>query len=124
MAKHSAMVAVEMEILAQKFDRFGWERDRGSASHDGLIRDWIEALCDYPLDEIRAACRAHVLKEPQRMPNEGHIKAQIMEARRVIVASRPKSAEPERPIDNSPEAIARRLEVAARLGLKTFGGDA
>jgi hypothetical protein len=28
LAKHRAMIAVELEVMAKKFDRFGWERDR------------------------------------------------------------------------------------------------
>lgn len=124
MAKHQALVAIELEILAKKFDRFGWERDRGSAAQDGMIRDWIEALCDYPLAEIRAACRAAVLENPNRMPNEGHVRGQILEARKRRVQALPNPREPEREIDRSPEALERRRQVAARLGLKTFGGAA
>ena len=31
LSRHRAMIALEMEVLAKKFDRFGWERDRGLA---------------------------------------------------------------------------------------------
>ena len=124
LAKHRAVVAVELEVLAKKLDRFGWERDRGSAAHDRLMIDWMDALQDYPIDEIRAACRAAVLENPNRMPNEGHVRAQILEARKRLVQALPKPREPEREVDRSPEALERRREVAARLGLKTFGGDA
>lgn len=71
-----------MEVLAKKFDRFGWERDRGSAAHDRMVCDWMDALQDYPLDEVRAACRAAVLSNPNRMPNEGHVRAEIISARK------------------------------------------
>lgn len=84
-----------MEILAKKFDRFGWERDSGSAAQDGLIVDWMDALQDYPLDEVRAACRQAVLSNPNKMPNEGHVKAEIIKARARIVAANPKRVEPE-----------------------------
>ena len=55
LAKHRAVVAVELEVLAKKLDRFGWERDRNSPAHDRTLIDWMDALQDYPLDEIRAA---------------------------------------------------------------------
>jgi len=91
------MIAVELEVLAKKFDRFGWDRDRGSMAQDRLLVDWMDALQDYPLDEIKAACRAAVLADPKHMPNEGHILAKIVDARRVFVAARKRDAEPEQP---------------------------
>lgn len=88
------MVALELEVMAKKLDRFGWERDRGTAAHDRMVTDWMDALQDYPLDEVQAACRAHVLAKPRVMPNEGDIVVQIMDARRRHVASLPKPIEP------------------------------
>lgn len=87
------MIALELEVLAKKFDRFGWDRDRGSAAHDRLVIDWMDALQDYPLDEVRAACRAAVIASPRHMPNEGQVIAEIMEARRRHVASLPRRDE-------------------------------
>ena len=85
------MVALEIEILAKKFDRFGWERDRGSASHDRMLIDWMDALQDFPLDEVQAACKAAVLANPNKMPNEGHVRAEIMKARqKQLLANRAK----------------------------------
>lgn len=112
LAKHKAMVAVELEKLAKKFDRFGWERDRGSVAQDGMITDWIVTLCDFPLDEIQDACRAAVLERPNHMPNEGHIYQQIMAARKAKAAAfiAKNKREEERtfnPVDG-PEAEDRR----------------
>ena len=104
LAKHRAVVAVELEVLAKKLDRFGWERDRGSAAHDRLMIDWMDALQDYPIEEVRAACRAHVINDPNRMPNEGHIVAQINKTRAAKIAMLPRRPEPE------PE---RREEITA-----------
>ncbi|AHD10020.1 hypothetical protein [Phaeobacter gallaeciensis] len=97
------MVAVELEVLAKKFDRFGWERDRGSAAHDRMLVDWMNALQDFPLTEVQAACRAAVLSNPNKMPNEGHIRAEIIKARAKAVQSLPR---PE------PEPSARRGDPA------------
>ena len=58
LAMHQATVALELEVLAKKMDRFGWERDRGTPAHDRMVNDWIDALQDFPLSEIQDAVRA------------------------------------------------------------------
>jgi hypothetical protein len=124
LAQHRAMVAVELEVLAKKMDRFGWERDRNSPAHDRLVIDWMDALQDYPLDEIRAACREAVKSRPNAMPNEGHILAKIMEARAMFVRLVPKQEQPEpERIKPTPE---RAAEIMASAGFapKRFGGEA
>ncbi len=122
LAQHRAMVAVELEVLAKKMDRFGWERDRNSPAHDRIIVDWMDALQDYPLDEIRAACREAVKARPNSMPNEGHIVGEIMKARAAFVQlNRPlPKPEPER---QRPSA-ERANEILAEVGFrpKSFGG--
>lgn len=112
-----------MEVIAKKFDRFGWDRDMGTAAHDRIVTDWMDALQDYPLDEIRSACRSAIITNPNRMPNEGHILAEISKARRAVVAARPKVAEEEPPRERvSAEAAAAILEQAG-FTPKRFGGD-
>ena len=112
-----------MEVLAKKMDRFGWERDLGKPVHDRLITDWMDALQDYPLDEIRAACREAVKAKPNSMPNEGHIVAEIMKARaRFLLVNRPA------PVQDAPREKAsaeRAAEIMAEVGFKPqrFGGD-
>ena len=102
--------------MAKKLDRFGWERDRNSPAHDRIITDWMDALQDYPLDEIRAACREAVKARPNAMPNEGHIIAEIQKARALFLRlSAPKQkAEPER------ERISaeRASEIMASAGFR------
>ena len=68
-------------MLAKKFDKFGWDRDRGTLSHDRMMTDWMTALQDYALDEVQAACRQAVLDFPNKQPNEGHIRKLIMKHR-------------------------------------------
>lgn len=96
LTKHRAMVAFELEVLAKKFDRFGWERDRGTAAHDRLVTDWMDELQDFPLDEVRSAVRDALRDEPGKMPNEWHIVTKIMEARRRAYVPKPLPPEPER----------------------------
>lgn len=117
LAKHRAMIGIELEVLAKKFDRYGWERDRNSPAHDRIVTDWMDALQDYPLGEVRAACRACVIDDPKRMPNEGAVLAQIMDARRRHVAAIPKPNEV-RP-NVQPMTAARRAnadEILAAAG--------
>ena len=127
LAKHRALVALELEVLAKKLDRFGWERDRNSAAHDRIVMDWMDALQDYPLDEVRDACKAAVLESPSKMPNEGHVVAQIKRARREWLALNPPKREPEYFFNaNSAPVEERRAFAKAtleRVGFKpkTFG---
>ena len=114
LAKHRAMVALELEVLAKKVDRFGWERDRGSAAHDRVMMDWMNALQDYPLDEVQAACAAAILAKPDKMPNEGHVVAQIKAARREFVARNPPAPEPEP--DRTPIDRKKAAEILAQAG--------
>jgi hypothetical protein len=118
------MVAVELEVLAKKMDRFGWERDRGSAAHDRLLTDWMDALQDYPLDEVRAACRAAVIDSPNRVPNEGHIIAQIKAARRDKLAGMPRAQPPEPERQRVTAADAARILAQAGFAARRMeGGD-
>ena len=121
--KHRAMVAVELEVMAKKMDRFGWDRDRGSMAHDRLIADWVDTLQDYPLTEVRAACRAWVQDNPRRMPNEGDIRGKVMAARAKHVAALPKlQPEPQRERATPEQAAAILAEAGFKP--KTFGGNA
>lgn len=122
LANHRAMVAVELEVLAKKLDRFGWERDRNSPAHDRLIIDWMDALQDYPLDEIRAACREAVMARPNAMPNEGHIVSKIMEARAAFIRLNPPTTAPEPRQERM--SAERAAEIMAEAGFrpKAFGG--
>ena len=115
LAKHKAMVALELEVLAKKYDRFGWDRDRDTASQDRLIMDWIAALQDFPLPEIQAACRAHVEADPKNMPNEGHIKALILGNRERAVKAYKASLPP--PPERELPPVDARVAIAASLGL-------
>jgi hypothetical protein len=124
LAAHKAMIAVELEVMAKKMDRFGWERDRGSAAHDRILMDWMEALKDYPLPEVQAACASWVREQPRKMPNEGDILAVIHRGRKERVAkfkaSRPPAPEPHR----EPVSKQAAAEIMAQNGFapKRFGG--
>ncbi len=115
------MVAVEIEVLAKKFDRFGWERDRGSASHDRMLIDWMDALHDFPLDEVRTACRAAVLNNPNKMPNEGHVRNEIMKARAAKVSMLPRRR-PEPVAERGDPANADEIMRQAGFKPRRFGG--
>lgn len=118
------MVGVELEVLAKKMDRFGWERDRGSMAHDRMLTDWMDALQDYPLDEVKAACVAAVLDNPNKMPNEGHVRAKIIAGRAKIVAALPKPVEAQQDRQPVDREAADRILREAGYAPKRFGGEA
>lgn len=107
---------MELEVLAKKMDRFGWERDRNSPAHDRIITDWMDALQDYPLDEIRAACREAVKARPNSMPNEGHIVAEIMKARARFLLVHKAEQKPEPP--RARPTAERAAEIMAEVGFR------
>lgn len=124
LAEHSAMVAFELEVLSKKMDRFGWDRDRNTPAQDRLIADWIEALRDYPLDEVRAACRQWVKENPTKMPNEGGILALISNARREFVQrNRKYERAPDRGVERVSKEAAARILAEAGFGVRRMQGD-
>ena len=124
LAEHRAMLAMECEYLAKKFDRFGWERERNTSAQDRQKLDFMDALQDYPLAEVRAACKSAVLANPNKMPNEGHIRAQILTARAEIVARHPKAQPAELPRKVVDKDTAQSILEQAGYAPKKFGGAA
>lgn len=123
--KHRADLCLVMEVMVRKYDKFGW--DRMADGMRKLIRlDWLDALQDYPLDEVRNACRIHTLEAPNKVPNEGHIKAIINRERAKVIAAQPRPAEVE-PMraKPTPEEKARVAQLMTDAGFapKRFGGD-
>jgi hypothetical protein len=109
-------VAFELEVISKKVDRFGWDRDRNTPAQDRLLIDWMDALQDYPVDEVRAACRMHTQEKPNKVPNEGHIKAIIIRERGRVAASQPKPVQPDPPRPSpTPEQKAKADELVAQF---------
>ena len=127
MMEHRALLAIELEVLAKKLDKFGWERDRNSHVQDRIIVDFMDALQDYPIDEVRAACKAAVIALPDKMPNEGHVRRQVQMARRAAADkykhANPRKAEPASDPRVTAEAANAILRKAGLGGVKpkTFG---
>jgi hypothetical protein len=105
---------MEIEFLAKKFDRFGWDRERNTPAQDRQKLDFMDALQDFPLSEVQAACKAAVLANPNRMPNEGHIVAEVLNARKRAVVFKPRQVDTPRP-EITPEDLERRAALAAEL---------
>lgn len=90
---HRAQVGLRLEVLARKTDKFGWDRMDPNV-RTILRKDWMDALQDFTLPEIDEACRAAVVANPDKCPNEGHILGLILKERAAIRASLPKPEEP------------------------------
>lgn len=114
-----------MEVLAKKLDRFGWDRDRGSAIQDRLILDWMDTLQDYPLDEIRAAITACLDARPKQVPNERDVLFQILKARETFLIVNRKRTPPPAP-DRQPVTAEAAARIMEEFGFrpKRFGGAA
>lgn len=123
LALHRAKVAFELEVLAKKVDRFGWDRDRGTPAQDRLITDWMKVLQDYPIEEVQAACQKAIIADPKNCPNEGHIVRIITKQRGLSILGISKQ-EPEAPKEEAtPESRARVAAMVAEIGAgKRIGG--
>lgn len=126
---HRARIGFELEVIALEYDRFGWNRDRNSPVQTRLIINWMDALQDFPLPEVQAACRAHVEANPKQMPNWGHIKALIVKARQSDAAKH-RATLPKQDVARELSPVEVRRANAASLGLRAMqkmpidGGDA
>ena len=97
LATHQARVALELEVLAKKTDRYGWERDRGTMAHDQMMGDWIDALQDFPLEEVREGIKAAMDEKHGKMPNEREVLFQVHKARAKWLLAQPKPQAPQDP---------------------------
>lgn len=123
---HRGKVGMRLEVLVRKTDKFGWDRmDPGIRTI--LRKDWMDALQDFTLAEVDAACRSAIVANPDKCPNEGHIRGLIVKERDRIRAALPKPVEQpysalDVPADERKAAVARIMgEVFAG---KTMGGAA
>lgn len=116
------MVALELEVLAHKLDRFGWDR-MSEAVKDRLISDWIEALQDYRLPEIRTAIR-NLLSAGARNPNEQQVRQQIANDRAAELARFPRQLEVEPERERVSAEAAQAILAEAGFAPNRFGGDA
>lgn len=120
--EHRAMVAMEMEILAKKTDRFGWERDRNTPAHDRLILDWMDALQDFPLDEVRLAIKAAMDEKPGRTLNEREVLFQVHKGRArqlLILKAKAKVPPPEDP-ERRTATAEERARIMKEVGLTGY----
>lgn len=117
---HRALVAVEMEVLAVKVDRFGWNR-MSDAMKDRLISGRMNVLQDFHLGEIQDACAKSLGANPRKCPNEIEIKGLIDKARdrRGDVLRKPSGDTPLR----ASECPEKRKRISEKyLGTHGFAG--
>lgn len=111
--RHRAALGIELEVVSAKVDRFGWGK-MPEALRIRLRQDWMDALQDYALDEVRAACAEALEENPRDATNEGRIKARIIAARARRLAALPKPLEPQ-PAPRKPDAATRAAQAAELL---------
>lgn len=127
LAKHRVEVGFELEILARKTDRFGWDAMNPHV-RKRLVADWIDRLADFTMEEIRAATKHLLADDPKQAANEERVAAVINAERAKRAAALPKQ-DPEyhRPPSPTAEEKARASELLASAGFapkrfKRFGG--
>lgn len=104
-----------MEVQVKKTDKFGWDR-MSDFERNEIRRDWMDALQDYPMDEVRAACRQAVLDSPNKTPNEGHVRQIIQKRRAEFVAMNRQPQPPEPPRERVSKE--RAAAIMAEAGFK------
>lgn len=112
--EHRGKVGLRLEVLVRKTDKFGWDRMDPNV-RTILRKDWMDALQDFTLEEIDAACREAVRANPDKCPNEGHIRQIIVREREAIRATLPKPEAKQFTATEIP-VEARRAVVAEVLG--------
>lgn len=112
---HRAMLAMELEVLAMKTDRFGWERERGNPIQDRLITDWMDTLQDYPLDEVQRGIVACLDAKPGKMPNERDVLFQVHKIRAKFLLAQPKPQAPQDP-DRRPATAEEARKIMEDYG--------
>jgi hypothetical protein len=108
------LLAVELEVVSVKVDRFGWGQ-MNDTLRKRLRQDWVDALQDFALSEVQDACRVALGGNQKDAVNEEKIKAMVVADRARRLLAIPKPPEPERKIER-PDAEARARIAAELLG--------
>ena len=116
--RHRALLAVELEVVSVKVDRFGWGQ-MNDTLRKRLRQDWVDALQDFTLAEVQDACKVALGGNAKDAVNEEKIKTLVMQDRARRLAAIPKQSlpEPERAL---PDAETRRRIAAEILGRMDF----
>lgn len=108
--KHRAWIGVKVEAVLHGY----WQSSPAPMVKAEIVKGWMDALQNYTKPEIIAAFSKHVADNPNKRPNEGHIRGLIISARSDAVAAIPKPPEPER------EPPATKEQAAAILNAVGF----
>lgn len=112
-AEHRGRIGVEVRIILNGY----WQPDEGTEMQKAVLAHWLDALEDWPLDQVRGALISWQMDNPNRRPNPGHI-VQMLKKRRGEQYAQKLAALP-KPADAQPvvteEARQRNLEVVSQL---------
>jgi hypothetical protein len=105
-----------LEMAMKKLNRFGWD-GMDVTSKDELSFSWLEHLKGNTLKEIKDGIHSFLTKTKgsQRSINEYQVKHEIDQAHKRLVKLLPEKRQLENARDFSPEAIARRRALSAKL---------
>lgn len=115
---HRALLAVELEVVSVKVDRFGWAQ-MNDTLRKRLRQDWVDALQDFALAEVQDACKVALGGNAKDAVNEEKIKALVLVDRARRLAAIPKPSLPDTE-SQRPDAETRARIAAEVLGAANF----
>ena len=117
--RHRAALAIELEVQSIKVDRFGWNA-MNEALRKRLRQDWVDALQDYGIEEVRAACRTALAGNVRDAVNEEKIRGLVIADRGHRLAAIPAAgldAAPGATEDRIPASAEARARIMAEAGM-------
>lgn len=112
-AEHRGRIGIEVRIILNGY----WQPDESPELQKAVLAHWLDALEDWPLDQVRRELIAWQMENPNRRPNPGHIVKMLKKRRGEVYAQKlaalPKPADPAPVVTE--EARQRNLEVIAQL---------
>ena len=75
--EHRARIAIEVEIVLDGY----WQKQPSEKMRIAILADWMDALEDWHVDQVREALRSWRSEFPSKKPNPGHIEKILKERR-------------------------------------------
>ena len=125
-AQNAALISTELDFLAYKLNRWGWEDKDRAAYRERATQDWVQKLRGYPVGEVKRAIgdyldwRADRVAKGKKInpdfPTESDIANRVQTRRKQAFHRLPKPIPQQSPTSEvSAEDKAHRAKVAAEM---------
>jgi len=123
------LISTELDFLAYKLNRWGWEDKDRAAFRERATQDWVQRLRGYKVGEVKRAIgdyldwRADMVAKGKKVnpdfPTESDIATRVQKRRKEAFQRLPKPIpQPEPASEITPEDKAHRAKVAAEVMAK------